>query len=124
LQALINKTIPLKYYDFEGPTPTIIGDTGTTASGALRSDIAHVRNQWKISCKKLSNASWMAIYNYLNNIMFAETLFWCEDFDGTADTNSKYVRILIENPKLVQFGRGGVWEKSGRDLTLTITESR
>lgn len=122
----LNKTIPVRVSidGFVGPTPVVVADKGRTAGGVVRADIAYTYHEWKVNCKKLSYDEWKAIYDHLESILYSETLFWCEDFGGTPDTNSKCVEVEFSDPKLVAFGTSGGWQKSGRDITLTIRESR
>jgi hypothetical protein len=124
MNAYINKTIPVRVRSLDGPNPILLADKAETPSGATRIDVANVKHTWTADCYKHSYEEFVAIYNHLEGLMYTETLFWCEDYGGTADTNSKYVLIELSGVKVEQFGNSSGWHSKGRSFTLTITESR
>jgi hypothetical protein len=120
--AYIDQTIPLYNASKERLEYQDLSEGGYTAGGNYQKDEIEVKRVWKIDLQYLRSSEYTEITDYLRNNLFGQTDFWLESFGGSPSMTSIDAMVSIEQDERVQFGKDGVWESAGHNLTLVVTE--
>jgi hypothetical protein len=98
----------------------VLGDKARTAGGKLRLDFVRVIHTWKLQTRPITKASRDALINFLDSIAWGACEFWLDEFGDPSNTRIAYV--TVDSDERVQFWKDGVWQRDGRQMTLTIEE--
>lgn len=91
----------------------IIGDRARTAGGKMRQDLVTIKRTWQLQTRPITGTQANALFAVIDGAVD----FWLDEFGE--DTVKAYVTI---SDKRSQFGLNGVWQKDGREITLTVEE--
>lgn len=123
--AYLSNSIPIPKIAVQQIRRKLRADDYETCGGALRRTMLGmkpVRRSWELKCSKLTQAQYKAIMNHLDSIDWTATTFWLDEFGGDPTTDSIQVLISPGQDERISFGGPAGWEKSGRNLSLVITE--
>ena len=120
--AYIDQTIPLYNASKERLEYQDLSEGGYTAGGNYQKDEIGVKRIWKIDLQYLRSSEYNEIKDYLVDNLFGKTDFWLESFGGAPSMTSVDAIVEIEQDERVQFGKDGVWEGAGHNLTLVVKE--
>jgi len=120
--AYINQTIPLYNASKEKLEYNDLSDGSYTMGVNYQKDKIGVSRIWKIDLQYLRSSQYNEIESYLRSNLFGVTDFWLESFGGAPSITSISAIVEIENDERVHFGKDGVWEDKGHNLTLVIKE--
>jgi hypothetical protein len=123
--AYLSNSIPIPKIAVQQIRRKLRADDYETCGGALRRTMLGmkpVRRSWELKCSKLTQAQYKAIMNHLDSIDWTATTFWLDEFGGTPESYSIQVLVSPGQDERISFGGSQGWEKSGRNLSLIITE--